>query len=87
MADQILQRHGTQTFATRYLVTLYFVPRPSRPDRGKRHRGSRTEDAKDNGVMIDAEQELSIERAVFRGIIVSRPRRILARIQRMHRNT
>ena len=42
---------------------------------------------KDKGLMIDAEQELSIERAVFRGIIVSRPRRILARIQRMHRNT
>src|SRR4030088_2838637 len=42
-------------------------PGPSRPDRGKRHRGSRTEDAKDNGVMIDAEQELSIERPVLIG--------------------
>src|SRR3977135_2793800 len=55
--------------------------------RDKRHRRPRTEDAKDKGLMIDAEQELSIERAVFRGIIVWRPRRILARIQRMHRNT
>ena len=83
MADQILQRHGTQTFATWYFVISSFAAATA----ASAIAGPRTEDAKDKGVMIDAEQELSIERAVFRGIIVWRLRRILARIQRMHRNT
>jgi hypothetical protein len=58
MADQIMQRHGTQT-----LVTLFFDPTAAIALRGRRMR-------EDSGLMIDAGQELSIERPVFRGIIV-----------------
>jgi len=58
MADQFLQRHGTQT-----LVTLFFDPTAAIALRG---RGMRD----DGGLMIDAGQGLSIERPVFRGIIV-----------------
>jgi hypothetical protein len=58
MADQILQRHGTQT-----LVTLFFDPTAAISLRGRRMR-------EDSALMIDAGQELSIERPVFRGIIV-----------------
>jgi hypothetical protein len=58
MADQIVQRHGTQT-----LATLFFDPTAAISSRRRRMR-------EDNGLMIDASQELSIERPVFRGIIV-----------------
>jgi hypothetical protein len=58
MADKILQRHGTQT-----LVALFFDLTAAISLRGRRMR-------EDSGLMIDTGQELSIERAVFRGIIV-----------------